>query len=415
MARKRKLGFNSITVHGGYHPHSGPVNPPVERSSTYVFKNCEDGAARFASQMKEGIYARLHSPSVAALENKIAVLENGYGAIATASGMAAVEAAYFCFLAPGAHLVATASIYGPSRSIIEKAGFYRQWGVEATFLDTADLGAVRAALQKPNTKMLFVETPANPTLAITDIAAAGEMAREAGVPLVVDNTFCSPYLQRPLDLGADVVLHSMTKSIGGHANAVGGILVARNEELFYQLRNSVVNRGAVLSPDNADLFNTGVKTLGLRMERMQASAITVAKYLREHSKVAWLHYPWFEDHPQHQLVMDGRQMFGPGCMMTFGVKGGYDHATMLLNNLELVTLAVSLGGVETLVQHPASMTHAGVSEDDRVAAGITGDLVRLSIGIEEVEDLIDDFDQAFEKVPQAEDVAEPEAVLHSDD
>ncbi len=398
MSDNKKLGFNSLAVHAGYHARRGPVNPPLERSSTYAFESCEDGAARFTSSMKEGIYARLFSPGVDALEKKIAALEHGYGGIATASGMAAVEAVYFTYLDATSHIVATGSIYGPSRSILEKADFFAKWGVRATFLDTSDLERVLEAVQIPQTRLLYVETPANPTLAISDIAQLAEIAQGAEIPLVVDNTFCSPYLQNPLDLGADVVLHSMTKSIGGHANAIGGMLVAAAEKDFYRLRNSVVNRGGVLSPDCADLFNTGVKTLGLRMERMQQNAIALAEYLRNHPKVAWVRYPGFEDHPQYKLVVEGNQMRGPGCMLTFGVKGGYDKATVLLNNLQLITLAVSLGGVESLVQHPASMTHSGVSEKAREASGITNDLIRLSAGIEEIDDLKADLEQAFERI-----------------
>jgi methionine-gamma-lyase len=398
MSNSGKMGFNSMAVHGNYHPKSGPVNPPVERSSTYVFESCEDGAQRFASARKEGIYARLFSPSIEALEAKLAMLEHGFGGIATGSGMAAVEAVYFAYLQPESHIVATSSVYGPSRSILEKPTFYSKWGVKTTFLDTANIDAVREAIAKPDTKLLFVETPANPTLAITDLAKAAEVAHKAGIPLAVDNTFCSPFLQNPLDLGADIVLHSMTKSIGGHANAVGGILIAKEEEDYQRLRDTVINRGAVLSPDNADLFNTGVKTLGLRMERMQANAIKLADCLKSNPKVAWMHYPGLEDHPQHHLVGKGKQMAGPGSMLTFGLKGGYDAARNLLNNLHLITLAVSLGGVESLIQHPASMTHAGVPESKRIEAHITNDLIRFSAGIEEVEDLIADFGQAFTKV-----------------
>lgn len=398
MSDKNKLGFNSMAVHAGYHVQAGPVNPPVERSSTYVFDNCEDGARRFASADKKGIYSRLHNPNCEALERKIAALEDGFGAITTASGMAAVEAAYFAFLEPSSHIVGTNSVYGPSRSIIEKEEFYKKWGVSSTFLDTSDIDAVRKAAQTPNTRMIFLESPANPTLAITDIAKVAEIAHDLDIPLIIDNTFCSPYLQNPLALGADVVMHSMTKSIGGHANAVGGVLVAKTEEHYRLLRNSVVNRGGILSPDSADLFTTGVKTLGLRMERMQANAQVMADFLRNHDKIGWIKYPGFADHPQADLIGPGRQMRGPGCMLTFGVKGGYEGSMALLNNLKLAILAVSLGGVESLIQHPASMTHAGVPEEERVIAGISADLVRLSIGIEDVEDLKADFEQALDKV-----------------
>jgi len=398
MKGSKRLGFNSLAVHAGYHSRQGPVNPPVERSSTYVFSDCDDGARRFASQRKEGIYARLYSPGVAALETKIAHLENGFGGIATASGMAAVEAVYFTYLDPGAHVVCTDAVYGPSRSILEKPDYYSKWGIKATFLDTSDVDKVKQAVKVSNTRLLFVETPANPTLSISDIAEMAEIAHEAGIILAVDNTFCSPYLQNPLSLGADIVLHSMTKSIGGHATAVGGILVAKTEKDFYRLRESVTNRGAVLSPDNADLFISGVKTLGLRMERMQSNAFKLAQYLESHQLVDWVNYPGLPNHRQHTLVESGSQMRGPGSMLTFGIKGGYDKAKRLLNNLQLITLAVSLGGVETLIQHPASMTHAGVLEENRIAAGISNDLIRLSVGIEDIDDLKGDFDQAFNKL-----------------
>ena len=398
MSENKKLGFNSLAVHAGYHARSGPVNPPLERSSTYVFKTCKDGAERFASDKKEGIYARLHSPGCEALEQKLAALENGYGATTAASGMAAIEAIYNTYLDGNSHIVVTSAVYGPSRSILEKPAFYSKWGVRSTFLDTSDIQKVSEAIGKPGTKLLFVETPANPTLAITDIAAVAEIAHKAGIKLVVDNTFCSPYLQNPLDLGADIVVHSMTKSIGGHANAVGGVIISKTEEDYFLLRNNVINRGGVLSPDNADLFNAGVKTLGLRMEKMQANGIIMAHYLKNHDKIEWINFPGFETHPQYKLVQSGIQMRGPGNMITFGVKGGYDNATKLLDNLHMITLAVSLGGVETLIQHPASMTHAGVGESERLAAGLTNELVRLSVGIEDIDDLKNDFDQAFEKV-----------------
>jgi len=398
MTDKRDLGFNSMAVHAGYHPEKGPVNPPVERSSTYVFDSCEEGAERFGSAKKEGIYSRLHNPNCEALERKIAALEGGHGSVTTGSGMAAVETVYYAFLEPTSHMVATTSLYGPSRSLIEKDEYYKKWGIRATFLDTSDVDKVREAVRIPHTRLLYIETPANPTLAITDIEQMAAIAKEVGIPLVVDNTFCSPYLQNPIKLGADVSLHSMTKSIGGHANAIGGVLVTREEETYFKLRNIVANRGGILSPDNADLFFNGLKTLGLRMERMQQNAILVAGYLSNHPKVAWVRYPGLENHPQYELVKSGRQMRGPGCMMVFGVKGGYDKAKVLLNNLNLITLAVSLGGVESLVQHPASMTHVGVAKESRLQAGITDDLVRMSIGIEDIDDLIEDLDQAFAKV-----------------
>jgi methionine-gamma-lyase len=400
MSDSQRKGFNSKAVHDGYHASSGPVNPPIEESSTYAFRNTDDGADRFASRDKTGIYARISSPTIRALETKLASLEGGHDGIATASGMAAVTAVYFHYLDHHSHAIATASMYGPSRTILENSAFFGKWGVRATFMDTSHADDVRQAIQ-PDTRLIYIETPANPTLSITDIAEIAALAEAHDIPLVVDNTFCSPYLQNPLALGANVVLHSMTKSIGGHANAVGGVIVAKTEEDYYALRNVVTNTGGVLAPHNASLFFTGVKTLGLRMERMQANAIKIADYLKQHEKIEWVIYPGHAEHPMHHLIGEGRQMRGPGAMISFGVKGGLAGAKTLLDNARLNTLAVSLGGVESLLESPALMTHAGVPREHREAAGLRDELVRCSVGIEECDDLLDDFEQALAKVEVA--------------
>jgi methionine-gamma-lyase len=387
--------FDTEAVHAGYHIRQGPVNPPLEASSTYKFVNCEAGAKAFASPEKEGIYARFSSPTVRALEKKIAKLEHGHDGIATSSGMAAVSAVYFRFLSQGAHVVATASMYGASRTILEDNFFFKKFGVHSTFLDTSNIDKVRDALKIPNTKLLFIETPANPTLVLSDITKLAELAHAAHIPLVVDNTFCSPYLQNPLDFGADIVLHSMTKSIGGHSNAIGGMIVAKTKEEYESLRKIVVSLGMVLSPSDAKVFNDQVKTLGLRMREISTNASQVAKYLRSNALVSWVNAPGVFE--QHELIGKGKQMASPGSVITFGLKGGYEEAKKLLDNLEIVTLAVSLGSVESLIEHPASMTHAGVIEKERIEAGITKDLIRFSAGIESTEDIINDFKQAFEK------------------
>ncbi|HLC78662.1 MAG TPA: aminotransferase class I/II-fold pyridoxal phosphate-dependent enzyme [Candidatus Nanoarchaeia archaeon] len=392
-----KRGFNSSAVHDGYHAKKGPVNPPIEESSTYAFESCDDGASRFASKHKKGIYSRLSNPTVSALECKISKLEKGYGGIATASGMAAVNAVYFHFLDKDAHVVVTASMYGTSRTILEMENFYKKWGVRATFLDTSKSEAVERAVNE-KTKLIYIETPANPTLSITDIEKISNIAKRNKIQLVVDNTFCSPYLQRPLDFGADVVLHSMTKSIGGHADAVGGIIVAREEKDYYNLRSVVVNTGGVLSPHSAALFFKGVKTLGLRMEKMQENAIKLAQYLQNHEKVEWVIYPGLENHPGNYLIGEDKQMKGPGSMISFGVKNGLEGAKSFLNNLELITLAVSLGGVESLAESPALMTHAGVPRHEREEAGIKDELIRFSAGIENYEDMQEDVKKALRRV-----------------
>lgn len=392
-----KKGFNSKAIHSGYHAKKGPVNPPIEESSTYVFESCEDGAKRFASKEKKEIYSRLDNNTVAALGKKIAELENGFNGIITSSGMASTNAIYFYFLNKNSHIIATDSIYGPCRTILESEKFYKKWGVQATFINTSNYEEVEKAI-KENTKLIYIETPANPTLAITDISKISEIAKRHNLPLVVDNTFCSPYLQNPLSLGADVVVHSMTKSIGGHADAVGGVIIPKTEEDYYGIKQIVINLGSTLSPHDATLFNKGIKTLGIRMERMQENAIKIANYLKNHDKIEWVSYPGLSNHPQYELVKEGKQMKGPGCMMTFGVKGGLENAKKVLNNLKLITLAVSLGGVESLIQHPASMTHAGVPKEERQKAGISDELIRFSIGIEDFEDLKEDLEQALERI-----------------
>jgi methionine-gamma-lyase len=264
-----------------------------------------------------------------------------------------------------------------------------RFGVESTFLDTSRLDLVEAAI-KPNTKVLYVETPANPTISITDISACAKIAAKHGIKLVVDNTFCSPYLQNPLELGADVVLHSVTKFINGHADVVGGVIVTKTAEDHKLLYNVMTTMGPNMDPHQAYLVIRGIKTLSLRMERAQANAQKIAEYLEAHPAVAWVRYPGLKSHPQYELAQ--RQQKGPGAMISFGLKGGLEAGKKLMNSVKLAALAVSLGGVETLIQHPASMTHAKVSSEAKLAAGITDDLVRYSVGIENVDDLIADLE-----------------------
>ncbi|MGE5362232.1 MAG: trans-sulfuration enzyme family protein, partial [Bacteroidales bacterium] len=317
----------------------------------------------------------------------------GYRAIATSSGMGAVSTLYVALLSAGAHMVGTASVYGPSRGLIEN--HFSRFGVEADFVDTADLDQVQCAM-KPNTKLVYLESPSNPVMSVTDIAAVAELAHAQGALVAVDNTFASPYLQRPLDLGADIVLHSVTKFINGHADVVGGVLVAKTEELYKRLRPMMIGLGCNMDPHQAYLVLRGLKTLSVRMERAQANALEIARWLEPHPKVAWVRYVGLPSHPQHQLAM--RQMSGPGAMISFELNGGLEAGRQLMNHVTVATLAVSLGGVETLIEHPASMTHAGMPKAHRVESGITDGLVRYSVGIEDVEDLIADLAQALEKV-----------------
>jgi methionine-gamma-lyase len=390
----KKLGFNTKLVHAGVSKDAyGSAVTPIYQTSTFAFDSAQTGADRFAGRADGFIYTRIGNPTIRALEKNIAELENGCDGVATASGMGAVSVIYMALLSHGAHLVSTGSVYGPSRGLIEKQ--FSRFGVEYSYVDTSDLANVRAAM-RPNTKMVYLESPSNPAMLVTDIRAVSELAHQHGALVVVDNTFASPHLQKPLDLGADIVFHSVTKFINGHADVVGGIIVAKDPAVYKLLRATMVILGVNMDPHQAYLVSRGVKTLALRVERAQENALKVAHWLEAHPKVAWVRYVGLESHPQHELVK--RQMSGFGSMISFELKGGYEAGRSLMDNVHLATLAVSLGGVETLVEHPASMTHAGMSQADRLEGGITDGLVRYSVGIEDVDDLIADLEQAIAKV-----------------
>ncbi len=387
----RNLGFNSKLIHAGFtREASGAVVTPIYQSSTFAFENAQQGADRFAGKAEGYIYTRLGNPTIMALERNLAELENGFGATAMASGMGAVTTLYMALLGTGRHVVSTDGVYGPSRVLLEK--HLDRFGVEATFVDSSDTEAIRAAL-RPDTALVYVESPSNPAMKVTDIEAAARLAHGQGALLAVDNTFASPVLQKPLDLGADVVLHSVTKFINGHADVVGGVLVAKTEALHKQLRAMMMNLGCNMDPHQAYLVSRGLKTLALRVERAQENARAVADWLEGRPEVAWVRYLGLPSHPQHQLAL--RQMAGPGSMIAFELKDGLDAGRLLMDNVHLAGLAVSLGGVETLISHPASMTHAGMARPDRLAAGITDGLVRLSVGIEDAADIIADLQQAL--------------------
>ena len=381
-------------IHAGQHPDpaTGAVSTPLYQTSTFAFKDANHGAACFRGEPGYK-YTRLGNPTTEALEVNIATLEHGCGALGAASGMAAINAVYLTCLDQGSHIVATEALYGPSRTVLETE--YTRFGVEPTFVDSSRPDNVANAM-RPETKLVYIETPANPTLKLTDIAACAEIAHERGALLAVDNTFASPFLQNPLVLGADIVVHSMTKFINGHTDVVAGMIVAKEEEILARLRQVHCNVGGTMDPHQAWLVLRGVKTLGLRMERAQANTLALARFLTEHPKVAWVRYPGLETHPQHDLMM--KQMRGGGAVMSFGVEGGYEAGMRLINSVDLATLAVSLGGIETLIEHPASMTHRGISPEERKAAGISDDLVRIAVGCEQYEDLEEDLAQALDKI-----------------
>ena len=385
----------TLAIHAGglKNPVFGEVSPPIFQTSTFAFASAEVGAARFSGEQPGYIYTRMNNPTVNALEDAVAALENGSWAVAAATGMAAIHAVLLSLLSTGDRLLAGDCLYGPTHTMIEKE--LPRFGIATRFVNTSDLNQLEQALaERP--RLLLLETPTNPTMHITDLAAASRLARAAGTLLAVDNTFATPYSQRPLELGADLVIHSLTKALNGHSDVLGGMIVGRDSGLFKKIKRHLTLTGAVMDPHQAWLILRGVRTLALRLERSQANAQTLARFLAGHPKVTWVRYPGLPDHPQHQVAR--QQMDGFGFMLCFGVKNGLEGGRLLMDHLQLITLAVSLGGVESLIQHPASMTHAGVPRAEREKIGITDDLVRLSVGCEAVQDLQADLDQALAKI-----------------
>jgi cystathionine gamma-lyase/cystathionine beta-lyase/cystathionine gamma-lyase/homocysteine desulfhydrase len=376
------MRFDSKVIHGGQEPDplTGAVSVPIYQTSTYV----QDALG----EHKGFEYARTHNPTRTALERNLAELEGGTHGAAFASGMAAITT--LCLtLRAGDHVIVSDNTYGGTFRLFDKV--MAKHGLEFSYVDASDVSRVRDAV-RPSTRMIFLETPTNPVMTITDIAAVAEVARERGLLLAVDNTFMSPYFQRPLELGADVVVHSTTKYLNGHSDGVGGALVVNDAELAGQLYFLQNGAGAILSPFDSWLVLRGIKTLAVRMRQHDANGRAVASFLAEHPRVERVYYPGLGSHPQHELAR--RQMTGFGGMISFET-GSLENARAVLNSVRLCALAESLGGVESLICHPASMTHASVPEPERQRLGITDGLVRISVGIEAVDDIIADLDQAL--------------------
>ena len=388
------MKINSILVHGSeIEDEMGSVVTPIYQTSTFKFKDAQQGANRFAGKEEGYIYTRLGNPTIKALEKKLALLEHGYDALACASGMAAVNTALLSLLQTGDHMISTDAIYGCTFDVFTES--YLKFGINISFVDTCNLDLIEKNI-KPNTKVIYLETPANPTLKIADLEAICKIAKQHNIYVVVDNTFASPILQNPIDFGADLVVHSLTKFINGHADIVGGAVIAKTEELYKIIYPTFKNMGFNMDPHQAFLVDRGSKTMNLRVMKCQENAQKVAEFLEKHDKVASVAYPGLKSHPQYDLAK--KQMRGPGSMISFELKGGYAAGQKLMDSVKLIALAVSLGGIESLIQHPASMTHAHVSEEAKKAAFITEGLVRLSVGIEDIEDLLEDIDQALQKI-----------------
>ena len=387
-------GFSTTAIHHGYDPqsHQGALVPPVYLTSTFTFPSAEEGGRCFAGEAGGYIYTRIANPTLALLESRMAALEGGAAAIAFGSGMGAITATLWTLLRPGDEIVVDQTLYGCTFAFLHHG--IGQFGVRVTHVDMTDSAAVEAAMAgKP--KLVYFESPANPNMRLVDIAAVAVAAHRAGALLVVDNTYCSPYLQQPLALGADVVVHSATKYISGHGDVTAGVAVVADAELAERIRLQGLKdmTGAVLSPQDAALLLRGLKTLALRMDRHCANAMAVARVLKAHPAVAKVHYPGLESDPQYALAK--RQMRQSGGMIAFELHGGIEAGKRFIDALGLVACAVSLGDAESLAQHPASMTHSTYTAEERVAAGIADGLVRLSAGLEDTADLVADIEQAL--------------------
>lgn len=392
----KNKGFGTKAIHGGYEKNEvGALATPIYQTSTFIFDSAEQGGKRFAGEEEGYMYTRLGNPTNTQVENKLALLENAEACVSAASGMGAITSCLWSILEAGDHVVAANTLYGCTFAYLSHG--LPRFGVEVTFVDTRDPENVRKAM-KDNTKLVYLETPANPTLGISDIETISKIAHEKeDCMVVVDNTFCTPYLQRPLDLGADAVVHSATKYLNGHGDVIAGF-VCGTEEFIKEVRLFGIKdmTGASLSPFDAFLINRGMKTLEIRMDRHCENAQKVAEFLQSHPAVEKVYYPGLKDFPQYELAK--KQMKLPGAMISFEIKGDLEDGKKIMDTVELCSLAVSLGDTETLIQHPASMTHSPYTPEERETSGISDGLIRLSIGLETVEDIIEDLKMALDSI-----------------
>ena len=392
----KKYGLGTTAIHAGTLKNLyGTLAMPIYQTSTFIFDSAEQGGRRFALEEAGYIYTRLGNPTTTVLEDKIAALEEGEAAVATSSGMGAISSTLWTVLKAGDHVVTDKTLYGCTFALMCHG--LTRFGIEVTFVDTSNLDEVKNAM-KENTRVVYLETPANPNLKIVDLEALSKLAHtNPNTLVIVDNTFATPYMQKPLKLGADIVVHSVTKYINGHGDVIAGLVVT-NKELADQIRFVGLKdmTGAVLGPQDAYYIIRGMKTFEIRMERHCKNAKKVVEFLNKHPKIERVYYPGLETHPGHEIAK--KQMKDFGAMISFELKGGFEAGKTLLNNLKLCSLAVSLGDTETLIQHPASMTHSPYTKEEREAAGITDGLVRLSVGLENVEDIIADLEQGLEKI-----------------
>lgn len=386
-------GFATRAIHEGYDPADaqGALTPPIFTSATYAFSDLAEGMDVFAKRRDGFVYSRSGNPTTSLLETRLASLEGGEAALVTGSGMGAISSLLWTLLEPGDEIVADKTLYGCTFAYLHRG--LARFGVKVRHLDLSDPANLAFGLS-PETRLVFLETPANPNMRLVDIAAVSAVAHAAGVRVVVDNTYCSPYLQQPLGLGADFVVHSATKYLGGHGDLIAGAVIGPAEDIAEVRANGLREMtGSVLSSFDAFLILRGLKTLALRMERHSANAMALAAFLDAHRAVAKVWYPGLKSFSQHALAR--RQMRAFGGMIALEVSGGMERAVRFVDSLRLATRAVSLGDAETLVQHPASMTHSSYTPEERAVHGISETLIRISVGLEDVADLIADFDQAL--------------------
>lgn len=394
MKSTKKLNIESKCVHAGIGEYEhGAVVPPIYQTSTFKFESADHGGSLFAGKEKGYIYSRMLNPTVEAMEDAVAELELGYKGLGCASGMAAINTVFTALLQAGDHLICSKSVYGPTNTLLSTV--LSKFNIETSFVNTSDIEKVENKI-KENTKVIYIETPGNPTLEMTDLKKVSELAHKNNAIVVVDNTFMSPILQRPIEFGVDVVVHSMTKFLNGHADVVAGIIVVKDDETYLAFRKVLNQLGGVIDPFNAFLVHRGLKTLAIRMKKHTENSIVIAEFLENHDKVDWVRYPGLKSFPNYELAQ--QQHDAPGGMISFELKGGIEAGKKVMNSVNLCQLAVSLGGVESLIQHPASMTHLTMGKDARESAGITDGLVRLSVGIEFVDDILNDIKEALDKI-----------------
>lgn len=394
--KKPEINMETAVIHKGYKSslHHDSLATPLYQTSTFAFESAEEGENRFAGNCEGNIYSRLGNPTVRVLEERMAEIEYGEGALAFGSGMAAVSAVLIHLTKAGDHVLCSRGIYGCTFGLLEM--MEEKYGITHNLVSMTTEQEIEQAL-RPETVCIYVETPINPTMEIVNLEAVVLVAKKHGLRVVVDNTFSSPYLQNPIQLGADFVLHSATKYLNGHGDVVGGILVGKDGAEMQKLRMTVQKDvGGIMSPFDAWLLLRGLKTLHVRMDRHISNAKTVLAFLKQEPLVKKIYYPFDENHPQMEIAK--RQMRDGGGLISFEIEGGKKEAQAFMNALSLVKIAVSLGDAETLIQHPASMTHAVVPEPSREAMGITESLLRLSVGLEHTDDLIADLTKAFEAV-----------------